>query len=431
MREKPTSLRTFLIIWSGQFVSTLGSEITAFAITLWAWKLTSEATPLALLVFFTRTPRVIAALFAGIIVDRFSRKKLMILGDGVAGVSTLVILGLLLTDNLAIWHIYTTAIFNGLFGYFQGLSFSASMSLIVPEKHYARASAMTFYVSYSGAEIIAPALATVLYYTVGLGWILTLDFMTFLIAISTLAIVTIPQPISSQENSETKETLAQQLTFGFRYLLKRRGLLAILIFLFTVNLISNAGNGIYAPMILARSDNNAAIFASVQSAWGIGGIIGAGVVSIWGGFQRRIHGLLLSTVFIGLAEMLLGLGQGASVWIGAAFLTAFCSPWFGSSNQAIWLAKVEPNVQGRVFATRYFIAQMTTPIGLGISGILADRVFEPVMRSQAGLAVLLGSIFGTGEGSGMALQYTLFGFGSVLIGLSAYGFPILRQVESE
>ncbi|MFP4008835.1 MAG: MFS transporter [Spirulinaceae cyanobacterium] len=431
MREKPTNLRTFLTIWSGQFVSIFGSEMTSFAMTLWAWELTGKATPLSLLVFFTRTPRVIAALFAGVIVDRFSRKKLMILGDGVAGVSTLIILGLFLTHHLAIWHIYATAIINGLFGYFQGLAFSASMSLIVPEKHYARASAMTFYVSYSGAEIIAPALATLFYYAIGLGGILVLDFTTFLIAIATLAIVTIPQPISSQETSETQETLGQQLTFGFRYLLKRRGLLAILIFLFTVNLISTAGNGIYAPMILARSDNNAAIFASVQSAWGIGGVIGAGVVSIWGGFQRRIHGLLLSTAFMGFAEMLLGLGQEAFIWIGAAFLIAFCSPWFGSSNQAIWLAKVEPEVQGRVFATRYFIAQMTTPIGLGISGILADRVFEPAMRSQAGLAVLLGGIFGTEAGSGMALQYTLFGLGGVLVGLGAYSFPLLRRVESE
>lgn len=118
-----------------------------------------------------------------------------------------------------------------------------------------------------------------------------------------------------------------------------------------------------------------------------------------------------------------------SVWVATAFILAIFSSWSGSSNQSIWLAKVEPGVQGRVFASRYLIAQITTPLGLRIAGPLADYVFEPVMRTGNRFAEILGAVFGTGFGAGMALQLTLFSLGGVFIGLCGYAFPSLRNAE--
>jgi len=117
-------MRTFLIIWIGQLASLLGSEMTNFALTIWAWEVSEQATPLSLILFFTQTPRIIAALFAGVLVDRVNRKKLMMLGDFVAGMSTIAILLLFLTNNLQIWHLYLSAAVNGLFGYLPSLAYS-------------------------------------------------------------------------------------------------------------------------------------------------------------------------------------------------------------------------------------------------------------------------------------------------------------------
>ena len=128
-------MRTFLIIWIGQLASLLGSEMTNFALTIWAWEVTEQATPLSLILFFTQTPRIIAALFAGVLVDRMNRKKLMILGDLVAGFSTIAILILYLTNNLQIWHLYLSADVNGLLGYLQTLAYYTSLSIIVPKQH--------------------------------------------------------------------------------------------------------------------------------------------------------------------------------------------------------------------------------------------------------------------------------------------------------
>jgi MFS family permease len=421
----PTSLRKFFIIWVGQLASTLGSTMTTFALTLWAWEATGQATPLSLLYFFTYTPKVIAALFAGVIVDRFPRKRLIMLGDTVAGLATVAMLLLFLNGNLQIWHLYLAGAVSGLFDYLQRLAYSASMSAIVPKQHFARATALRAYVTNSGSEILGPALASILYPAIGLGGIFTVDIVTFLLAVGTVAMVTIPQPQQEKEDHH----LWQQLTFGFRYIFARPSLLAILVFLLSINLVGNAGAAIFPAMILARSGDSETVLASVQAAVGVGGVAGALLVSVWGGFKRKIHGLLLGQTFSRLSGIILGLGGIPEVWIPAGFGRAFFAPFLGSSNQAIWLSKVEPAVQGKVFSARYLMAQITSPIGLAIAGPLADYVFEPAMQPSGMLAGVLGGIFGTSEGSGMALQYTLFSLLGSAIGVSGYLFPVLQDVE--
>jgi MFS transporter, DHA3 family, macrolide efflux protein len=426
---QPTSLRKFLILWSGQCASVLGTEMTNFAITLWAWNLTGQATPLALIFFFTRAPKVVAASFAGVFVDRWNRKQLMMIGDGMAGLSTVVILCLVLTDHLTIWHLYVAGAINGLFGYFQDLAYSASMSLIVPKQHYARATAMDSYLTYSGSEILAPAIASLLYPLIGLSGILLIDLITFLIAVSIVWWTVIPQPqAESQPLSPTQ--LWQELTFGFRYIFRHPGLLAVLLFLLQTNLLSNVAWAIHPAMILARSQNDAAALATVQAAIGIGGVVGGVWLSLWGGFQRRIHGLLLGQSLSELSGIFLGLAQTLPLWMVSGFLSALFSPFLGSSNQAIWLSKVDPSIQGKVFASRYLIAQLASPIGLAIAGPLADRVFEPAMQSGGYLSPIFGAVFGVGTGAGMALQFTLFSACGVVVGLGGYAFRTLREVET-
>jgi len=428
--EQPTSLRTFLILWIGQMTSILGSEMTNFAITIWAWQIAGQATPLSLIFFFTYTPKLIAASFAGLLVDRWNRKQLMMGGDTAAGISTIAILLLLLTGRLEIWHFYITAAINGLFGYIQSLAFSASMSAIVPPRHYTRATAMSSYVTYFGSYIMAPALAGVFYYAIGLSGILAIDLVTFVIAVGTTYIVHIPQPRQSEVGHQSTQSIWQALTFGFRYLWKRPSLLAILIFWLSFHLFDGATLAIFPAMVLARSNNDAAVLASVQFAIGIGGLVGATGLSVWGGPKRRIHGLLFGTALMSLGKIIFGLGRVAWHWMTAGFLAAFVSPAIDSSNQAIWLSKVEPDVQGRVFASRYLIAQVTTPLGLAIAGPLADYFFEPAMLPGGSIAGIFGGLFGTGDGAGMALQYSLFSCCSMLIGFGGYAFPVLRDVES-
>ncbi|MBW4537469.1 MAG: MFS transporter [Pleurocapsa minor HA4230-MV1] len=425
----PSNLRPFITIWIGQLISILGSEITDFAITIWAWEITGKATPLSLILLFAKIPSIIAAIFAGVIVDRYNRKFLMFFGDTASCLSTIFLLILSLTNHLEIWHLYITAAVNGLFGYFQDLAYSSSISLLVPKQHYTRATVLNDYVSGFGANIIAPALAGTLYYLIGLQGIMAIDLLTFIIAIYLLSLVKIPQPITNTNTSENNNSW-QNLTFGFRYIIKQKSLVMMVIFIIIFYFIDRVISGIESPMILARSDNNTAIFASVHAATAIGGAIGGILLSIWGGFQRRIHGLLLGTILTFTSAIAFGLSNTPPLWLITTFFAALFWPIIGSSEQSIWLAKIPPEIQGRVFAARFLMTQMPALIALGMTGILADRVFEPAMMPGGSLTPLLGGLFGTGLGSGMAVQYTLFAVGGVILGLSGYAFAQLRNIET-
>jgi len=425
-------MRKFLIIWLGQFASLLGSEMTNFAITIWAWEVTGQATSLSFILVATQIPRLLISPFAGILVDRFNRKYLMLLGDSVAGITSIVILALFLSDHLEIWHLYISGAINGLFGYLQGLAHSASMSLIVAKKHYARASAFES-LQLSGSYVFAPAIGGAIYGITGLGGILTIDLVTFMVAILTLSVVSIPQPPSTQKLTTPVASLQgirQQFTFGIRYLWNRPSLMVLLSFFLISNFIDSVSFSILPAMVLARLSNNSTILGTIFSFFGIGGLLGGVTLSIWGGPKRRIHGVLIAGALLNVGLIVLALAQRTSIKIGTALMSGFCSPFSSSCSQAIWRAKVEPEVQGRVFATRFLLAQLATPLGAAIAGPLADYVFEPAMQPGGSLAQVFGGVFGVGLGAGMALQMALFSSFGLLITLSGYRIRRLRNVET-
>jgi hypothetical protein len=151
---------------------------------------------------------------------------------------------------------------------------------------------------------------------------------------------------------------------------------------------------------------------------------------VWGGPKRRVHGVLLGMVFSSLFGLLLmGLGRDIYVWATAYFLSLFFIPIINGSNQAIWQAKVAPDVQGRVFATRLLIAQISVPVSMLAAGPLADRVFEPAMMQGGSLISTFGGLVGSGAGAGMSLMFVLAGFFGMLVGFGGYAFQKVRNAE--
>lgn len=409
-------------------ISTIGTRMTVFAITLWAWELTGSATALALIGFFYFAASISIAPFAGVIVDRSNRKRLIILGDTVAGLSTVAILLLHLAGNLEIWHIYLVAILNGLCSQVQTLAYSVSIPMLVPKQHYTRAISMGSVLSY-GAAIIGPALAGVLYSLIGFTGILLIDLTSFIVGISTIFAVHIPQPVISEAGRQSPTGIFPELAFGFRYIFARKSLLALLLLASFFGFAHDIGDSLYSPMILARTNSNAQVLASLQAAAGVGGVTGGILLSVWGGHKRRIHSLLLGMVGAGVSKIIFGLAQIPLIWIPAQFCSSFNFPAISSSDRAIWLTKVEPDLQGKVLATHTLISGFSPAIGRLLAGPLADYIFEPAMKPGGNLAAIFGGMFGSGSGAGMALLYVICALGMLSVGLVGYAFPLLRDVE--
>ena len=425
---RPTGMLAFTIIWVGQVVSLTGTQMTGFALTIWAWLLTGEATALALVGFFTFAPTVVLSPFAGALVDRWSRKLVMMLSDLAAVTSTTVVFLLFLSGNLQIWHLFITGAFTGAFGAFQFPAYSAAVTTMVSKKQYGRASGMLSMAQF-GSNILAPVLAAVLLTYIGIAGILAIDICTFIVAISTLLSVHIPQPPVTEEGRKSRGNFWKESVYGFRYIFERRSLLGLLVIFFTVNLVVTFATTVMAPMLLARTGDDEKVLGIVQSAIGAGGVVGSILLSIWGGPKRRINGVFMGLIIAMAGILMIGLGRNLLVWASAAFFTLLFVPVLNGSSQAIWQVKVAPDVQGRVFATRIVISQLAVPVSMLLSGSLADNVFEPAMMHGGSWTPLFETLVGTGPGAGMSLMFVIAGALGIIVGLVGFTFSVVRNVE--
>jgi len=423
-----TGMRGFTIIWLGQFTSMLGSAMTNFALTIWAWEETGTATALALTGLAFVLPNILVYPVAGALVDRWNRKLVMMLSDLAAGIGTIAILLLYTSDNLQIWHLYIIFTFMGLFQSFQFPAYSAAVSTMLDKEQYGRASGMLS-LAQSASGIFAPVAAGVLLGIVGAGGIMMFDIVSFIVAISALLLVHIPQPAVSPE-SQVKRSLLEDSLFGFRYILARRGLLGLQIVFFLINFTGSLCFPLLAPMILSQTGNNTVILGTVNSAFGAGGVVGGLLLSAWGGPKKRVHGVLAGMALSCLlGYTVMGFANSVYLWVAGAFIMMSFNPIINGSNQAIWQSKVPPEMQGRVFSARAFIALVSQPIAMAITGPLADGFLLPGMMEGGSLAPVFGWLIGVGPGEGISLLFLVMGVVGALFGFGAYMFKEVRDVE--
>jgi DHA3 family macrolide efflux protein-like MFS transporter len=425
--------RTFLVIWAGQAVSMLGTAMTRFALLIWAYQQTGQATTLALLGFFSFAVYVTLAPVAGVWVDRWDRRRVMIASDFGAGLITMSYLLLRATGELHIWHLYAGASLTGLFEAFQKPAYNASMSVLVPRQHLMRANGLRS-LSYDATNVLGPVLGGLLLSAVGLNVIMLVDVGTFCVAAVTLLAVRIPRPAVSQDGVEVRGLgFRQELAFGTRYIVRRPGLLGLTVIFMLIHLFAAlAYFSILPAMILARSGGNELVLSSVQSALGVGGVVGGLMMAIWGGPRRKIHSVLgfCAASFL-CGDLLFAVGRTPLMWVVAAFAAAVYIPFISSANRAIWQTKVPPDVQGRVLGAAFAWQQITSPLGYLVAGPLADYVFEPAMVPGGALSGMFGGLVGTGPGAGMGLIFLGTATFGTLACLGGYLFPALRNVETD
>ncbi len=432
--KRPSGMKGFMIVWAGQIISVLASNMTGFGMTLWMYKQTESATAMAGMQVAFILPFLLLSPIAGVLVDRHNRKLMMMVSDLTAVLSTAAIFILYATGNLEFWHMYVANVINGLGNTFQWPAYSAAISTMIPKEQYGRANGLMSLID-AGPGILSPMLAGIILALPitkpfdGFALIMLIDLLTFFLAIGALLIVFVPQPEKTVEGQKERGNIWKEAAYGFTYIFKRPSLLGLQMVFFVGNLFSGMGFTILAPMILARTNQNSLIFGSVQTAGAVGGVIGGVIMSAWGGFKKRTHGVLLGWILCGLSMAMLGFGSNLPMWVAFMLLNMLLVPLINTSNQSIWQAKVAPDVQGRVFSARRLIAWFTNPISPIIAGTLADFVLEPSMQTTSGLSNVFGGVFGTGPGAGMGLLLFFTGLMAALVGVVGYFIRPIRDAE--
>jgi MFS family permease len=400
--------RTFLIVWIGQVVSLVGSGLTWFGISIWVFLESGSVTQLAIILLASQLPRILLSPIAGTFVDRWDRRWAMILSDAGAGAATLVMVALYVSGHLTIPALAVVGAFSGAFQAFQFPAYQAATTLLVPKERYSQASGLV-QMAEAISNLVAPALGGIMIAVGGLGLLVAIDMVTFLFAVTTLFLVRFPKPPTSAAGAEGSGTIWHETKFGFVYLLqrKRKGLFGLLIYFAVINLAFGAIGPLITAYIL--SFTSAAAMGTMFSLGATGMLVGSVLASTWRGVEHKVAGILVAGSVLGVAIGAVGLVTSPPFVVAGIWAAMFTVPLASAFSQAIWMAKVDPDVQGRVFAVRSAVSGAAVPISLLLVGPLADRVFVPLMTGTSTFGLWLQGIFGSGVTVAYGLMFVAIG----------------------
>ncbi|MDO5346058.1 MAG: MFS transporter [Lachnospiraceae bacterium] len=403
-------LKDFLILWSTQSISQLGSSMTGFALTLWLYEKTGSALSTAVLTICSYAPYVLMSIFAGALTDRFDKKNTMLGCDVFAAVCTIIVFILFRTNSLMVWHLYVLNAVSGLMNTVQQPASEVAMTLIMPKKYYQKTSGLR---SLSGSliSILNPLIATALYSFIGLNGVIAVDISTFMVAFTVLLFfVKIPE-----NKSDKRERVLVLAKEGLLFLRENPLIMALILFMSGVNLVASAFDAVLPGYVLPNPKGGSSVLGIVTSCSGIAMIVGSLVVSVLPKPKNRVKIIYFTMLFsLGTENFLLAFSREPLLWCIGQIIGWILVPIMNANLDVVLRTTIPVELQGRVYACRNTLQFFTIPIGLFIGGFMVDNVCEPFMKVYGDLSVLK-ALFGSGKGSGAALMMLILGVSGSLI----------------
>jgi DHA3 family macrolide efflux protein-like MFS transporter len=403
---------TFFTIWGGQALSILGSQLVQFALIWYLTVTTGSATVLATASLVGMLPGVVLGPLTGTLVDRWNRRWIMLLADSIIALATIGLAVLFALDTVAIWHIYVLMFIRSLAGGFHSNAMTASTSLMVPVEQLTRVQGINQMLT-GGLNVVAAPLGALLLATLPMQGILAIDVTTALFAILPLSVIQIPQPERIERRSgpaagDQRATVWQDFRAGFRYMLGWPGLLVIGLMTVGINFTIIPAFSLLPLLVKDYFGGGAMQLGWVESAMGIGIIAGGALLSMWGGFRRKILTSMLGLVGLGTGTLILALAPdwAISLAIGGALLVGIMNSLTMGPFFAVLQSTVEPAMQARIFSLMSSIGAGMVPLGLAIAGPVADRL-------------------------GLQAWFLLGGTLCVLMGVAGLFIPAVMNIESK
>jgi len=406
--KNKNQLKNLYILQLGQFVSQLGSKMTSFGLTIWTLEKSGSVLSVSALMICSMLPSVLLSFIAGSLIDRLDKKKILLISDTIAAICSMITLALLFLNLLDIWHLYIINIILGITNAFQEPTSNVVISLIVPKELYTKTSGFRSFAN-AFKDTFAPIVSTSLYYLFGIELIIIFDLCTFIFAFMSLSFfVHIPNDIAKKQIEN--KTFVSNCTEGISYIINRKNIFHLIIFMGFVNFIAAIYSCNLMPMILFRNGGNKFEYGIIVSAIGVAGILGSVLVSIKKEPKKRIPFILniMSFSFL-ICNCMLGIGRNFYIWLIAVFIGNCLIPFLTANVEYIMRTTVPLKIQGRVFAARNTLQYSYYLVGYLIGGILSDKVFNPFMDKDSPLQHFLSTFVGSGNGSGNALIYILIG----------------------
>ncbi len=405
-------LHTFILLWITQAFSTLGSSMTSYALVVWSYQQTGSALTTAMLSICSYAPYVLLSIFAGALSDKWDKKRTMLICDSAAAATTVLVLALLGTGRLEIWHLYLINALNGLMNTVQQPASDVAVSLLAPKEQYQRVGGMRSF-SNSLVTVLTPVIATTVLSFFGMTTVILFDLITFATAFLTLALfIRFPEQEAAPENGAG--SLWDTMKAGLAYLRKNRGILDLILFLAVINLVASMYNAALPAMLLSRNGGSQTALGLVNACTGLANLAGSVFMSFCPPPKSRVRAVCNALLFsMSTENFLLAFGRCLPVWCTGAILGWLLIPVMNTNIDVLFRSHIPIEMQGRVYSVRNTLQFFTIPLGYLLGGLFVDNLFEPFMEARPQGSFFL-ALFGQGKGSGAAMLFLLLGVTGVL-----------------
>lgn len=378
-------MRTFLLIWVGQVLSAIGTVAARFAIIWWVASLTGSATALATVGIMEQALPVLLGPFAGALVDRWDRKRVLIVSDGMIAVASLAMAVLFWTDRIQVWHVYTVMLFRSVAFTFNFPAMNVVTALLVPDRHLTRVAGMNQMLQ-GGTSIVGPMLGALLLAVLPLHGIMLVDVVTAVVAIAPLLFVRVPHVAGT----ERKGSVLADVREGVLYVREWSGLLIALGAAVLGNFLIGPAFALLPLMVRNHFYGGAMQLGWMESALGLGVVAGGLALSIWGGFRRRVWTMLLGVAVSGGGLLVIGFAPSSAIGVAVAgmFITGLALSFVNGPMFALLQSTVAPEMQGRVIGLTGTLSGIAAPLGLAVAGPVADAIGIQPMYVICGVAFL-------------------------------------------
>lgn len=381
-------MRRFFVIWGAQACSLVGSALVQFALVWWLTIETGSATVLAFAIMMAMLPQIVIGPFAGVLVDRWNRRHVMIFADAGIALATVVLIVLFAAGIIEVWHIYVVMFVRSAGGAFHWPAMTASTSLMVPKRHLARVGGLNEAVQ-GAVSIAAPALGAILILAFPMWQVLSFDILTAAVAIVPLLLVKIPQPARAPDSDAGRPSVLEDMKDGFRFIRAWKGATAILLMAMTINLLVAPAITLIPILVRSYFGGDVVEFATMEVAIGLSFLLGGIGLGVWGGFKSKIMTMLVSGVLSGVGIVVVGIAPPDALYLAIVgmFFAGFTSAILNGALLAVLQISIPPEKQGRVFGLLGSLSMAMTPFGLAVAGPVSDLIGIQVWFIIAGIGL--------------------------------------------
>jgi MFS family permease len=380
--------RNYRYFFFGQMISLIGTWMQVMAQAWLVYTLTSSPLKLGIVSATQFLPTLIFALFAGALVDRYSKKKILIITQAIYCIQALVLFYLIHTGTVQYWHILLLTLSLGLASAIDMPARQSFVIELVGRGDVVNAVGLNSAI-YNLARILGPAIAGIIMTAFGIEWCFFINGISFITVIFSLVMITVTGcNAACKETKDTKANIFKDVKEGLIYIRKTPLLLKtslIILFITVVSFNYNVLIPVFAKTVLGLREKG---FGILLSSLGVGSLIGALMVSTRGKKNPKGKTLILSSMLVGLCLFALGLVHNiyaASIILG---LCGIFNLWFFTNANSILQLNSSDEFRGRVMGVYSMVFAGTIPIGSLISGFVAEKIGADNTFIYAGLIIV-------------------------------------------